>query len=123
MRTSLAEMDLFDSNTFELAIQSNAPFDSPNALKPTTTAPSFSFNHCICFAMTSFPVNHILYPNHASSITLAAGTIVDDLMREDIAINAKVVFTHLTCIPPTLAHTLGLPIWLWPILLDLYPAI
>jgi hypothetical protein len=88
MRTSLAEMDLFDSNTFELANQSKATFDSPNALKPTTTALLFSFNHCICFVMTNFPVNHSLCPNQASSITLAAGTIVDDLMREDIAINA-----------------------------------
>lgn len=64
----------------------------------------YSFDHYIIFTMASGPVNHIYFLDHASSIALASRTIVNNLMGENIAIDAKVVPTNLTCISSTLAH-------------------
>ena len=47
------------------------------------------------------PVNFL--PLSASRVALTARTVVDDLVGEDIAIDAKVVSAYLTRISPTLA--------------------
>ena len=94
------------------------PLNSLDARKPTSIAAQFLLHHCIGFSMTSFPVNHIL-DIHATGITLAPGTIMNDLMGKNITVNAKVITANLACISPTLAHPLRLSLRSWSVMLDL----
>jgi hypothetical protein len=61
----------------------------------------------------------ILLFNLAPRITLASRTIMHNLMRKNIAVNAKVIAADFTRIPPTLTNTLDCFLHL-PILLPVY---
>lgn len=44
----------------------------------------------------------LLRRRQSGDITLTSGTIVNDLVGKDVAVNAEVISADLTCIPPTL---------------------